>query len=260
MTTLYVYSGTGNSLWVARKLALEMGSSDIRPMSISTDHPIECGSDVIGIVFPVHMWGVPRRVLGWINRLKPIDGTYYFAVAVNAGQVAATLLQAARVMSGRGITLSSGFSVTMPSNYLPWNTTAPIEKQQRLFLDASVRIAAIASAVKDRRVLAMEKGPLWQNIVFTWLYRLAFSQVPHLDDRFWADGNCDGCSLCARICPAQNIQMQKEKPKWLNHCEQCLACIQWCPKASIQYGKKTVAYERYHHPEIKPGDLIKMVT
>lgn len=50
---------------------------------------------------------------------------------------------------------------------------------------------------------------------------------------------------------------KKQHVTWLNHCEQCLACIQWCPQEALQYGKKTPAYERYHHPEIKLQDLLR---
>ncbi|HPT69609.1 MAG TPA: hypothetical protein PKW50_05625, partial [Syntrophomonas sp.] len=59
------------------------------------------------------------------------------------------------------------------------------------------------------------------------------------------------------VCPSNNIVMEDNKLVWQNHCEQCLACIEWCPQEALQYGKKTPAYKRYHHPEIKVRDLLK---
>ncbi|NLC03922.1 MAG: 4Fe-4S binding protein, partial [Tissierellia bacterium] len=74
---------------------------------------------------------------------------------------------------------------------------------------------------------------------------------------FWADDNCDGCSICEKVCPANDIVMEEGRPKWLNNCEQCLACMQWCPQKSIQYKKSTIKRDRYTHPEVKVGEMIR---
>ena len=52
---LYVYTGTGNSLWVARQvtspfpMALNLGQISKKPFKVQ--------GDAVGIVFPVHIWG-----------------------------------------------------------------------------------------------------------------------------------------------------------------------------------------------------------
>lgn len=102
----------------------------------------------------------------------------------------------------------------------------------------------------------MEKGPLWQRIVFTAIYKLTYTMIPKMDKDFWVDEKCNGCGICTKTCPVDNIVMTTDKPTWLHHCEQCLACIQWCPKEAIQYGKKTPKYERYHHPEVTLKDIV----
>lgn len=260
IATIYVFSGTGNSLWVARKLAQQFASTDIRPMLLPASQRIDSGADTIGIVFPVHMWGLPGRVLGWISRLGMEPGKYYFAVAVNAGQVAATLKQMKRAMKAHGADLSSGFSIVMPSNYIPFGGAAPKERQQALFAAASIRIRGIAAAVKEKKSLPVEKGPIWQNILFSGLHRLAAPHVEKTDKKFWVDDKCDSCRLCERICPARNITMQNDRPVWQHRCEQCLACLQWCPRESIQHGSGTSRRARYHHPDIKANDLVKMVA
>jgi len=76
-----------------------------------------------------------------------------------------------------------------------------------------------------------------------------------MDRDFWTDNKCNGCEICGRVCPVGNIVFESGKPAWQHRCEQCLACIQWCPQEAIQYGKKTPAYERYHHPEVKLKDM-----
>jgi len=255
-TALFFYTGTGNALWTARQLAQVLGNTEMFPMVQMNVDILHVQADAVGIVFPVHMWGVPRPVIDFINRLAPDKDKYYFALAVNAGQVSRTLIQLQELMRSKQLELSSGFGICLPSNYIPWGGPGPIEKQQILFENAKKKIMSIADIVSNQARRPLEKGPLWQRIIFTWFYKMAFPYVYKMDKNFWVDEKCNTCTICKKVCPAKNIEMQAGKPVWLHHCEQCLACIQWCPQKSIQYGKKTPAYERYHHPEVKVNDII----
>ena len=254
-TKLYVYTGTGNSLWAARQLALELKDATVNfiPNS-SRDLRIE--ADRIGIIFPVHIWGLPSHVIQFINHLQVKSGTYLFALAVNAGQPAATLLQFKRLMSTRGKPLAAGYSASLPSNYTPWGGPGPVETQQRLFREAQQKIKAIAGTILRQERKKVDRGPLWQNILFSWIYKMSFRFVRKMDKKFWVDDKCNSCGICSKVCPVSNIEMVNENPSWLHRCDQCFACLQWCPQEAIQYGKKTVRYPRYHHPEVSLKDIL----
>lgn len=256
-TTIFYYTGTGNSLWIARALAHGLGNTELISM-VDWDgkrHMIE--SQVIGLVFPVHIWGVPRRVLEFLDELPGINVEYIFAVANNGGQVSNTLVQLAKAMQSKGLVLSTGWSVELPSNYIPWGGPGSPEKQNRLFAAARTRISYITQEILSRAEGQVEKGPLWQRIVFTWLYKISFPHVPEMSKNFWVDEKCNQCGICMKLCPSNNITLHDDKLTWQNNCEQCLACLQWCPPKALQYGKKTPAYQRYHHPEIKLKDLLR---
>ena len=255
-TDIYFYSGTGNSLWTARRLAEELGGAALHPISkIEAVAPGVSGGSV-GLVFPVHIWGVPHKVLQFLDIL-PIDSSkYYFAVAVNGGQVAATLLQLRKVMAGKGIALSAGYDLVMPSNYIPWGSPGPEEKWKARIFRADEKIKRIVGEISQRKAIPLEKGPLWQNILFSWLYRMSFNHIAEMDKSFHADEKCNSCGICEKVCSASNIEMVDGRPAWRHHCEQCLACIQWCPREAIQYGKKTHLYKRYHHPEVSLSDIM----
>ena len=257
-TIIYYYTGTGNSLWAARKLAEEIKDVEVLNLSFQKDDIEKINSERIGIVFPVHMWGLPKRIINFIKTL-PIDKSkYYFAVATNAGQVAATLIQLKKLMAERGIVLSAGFDFVMPSNYIPWGGAATEEKQKLLFKKAEEKIKRISETINGKTVSPVERGPLWHNVFLSGvLYKISSPQIPKMDKSFWADEKCSGCGICEKICPAKNISLNNGRPVWHHNCEQCLACIQWCPEESIQFGKKTIQYDRYHHPEIKLGDMVK---
>jgi ferredoxin len=255
-TAIYYYTGTGNSLWTARRIAGELGNTELVPMIAAGTAKANIAADNVGLVFPVHMWGLPLRVISFVRQMTDGAGKYHFAVAVNAGQVAATLIQLKELFDQKGIILSSGFSVCMPSNYIPWGGAPPEDKQRQLFLGAEEKIIKLAEVVKKRESRKPEKGPVWQNFFLSILYRMASPKIPGMDKAFSADERCTSCTICEKICPSKNIILVDGKPKWQNSCEQCLACIQWCPPEAIQFGKGTKTKKRYHHPDIKIADMI----
>jgi len=258
-TTIFCYTGTGNSLWTARKLSANLADSEIVPVAFSGSGNVTTRSGNIGFIFPVHIWGIPAPVIDFINRLETDPARYYFAVAVNAGQVAATLIQLQKLLQKKNVKLSSGFSICLPSNYIPWGGAESPEKQQKKFSASLDKINRIASSIRNREVKPPEKGPLWQNILFSAIYRGSFNRVPQMDKPFFADEKCNRCGICEKICPANNISLMNGKPAWQHRCEQCFACIQWCPEEAIQYGRGTAKKKRYHHPEITVKDMLACV-
>ena len=246
-------------MWTARKLAESLNNSETVPIALQSGKRIQTDAKTIGLIFPVHIWGIPSPVIDFLNRLETGTEKYCFAVAVNAGQVAATLLQLKNLLQQKNIKLSSGFSICLPSNYIPWGGAESPDKQRQKFSAAMEKISIIASSVRSRKEMPPEKGPLWQNIFLSPIYRLSYSYVSGMDKSFWADEKCTRCGICEKICPAQNISLIDGKPQWQHRCEQCFACLQWCPEEAIQYGKGTAKKKRYHHPEITLKDMLACV-
>jgi ferredoxin len=242
-------------LWAARTLAQELGNTELVSLGAWDTKKHVIDSPVIGLIFPVHIWGVPHRILKFLDELKAMSPDYIFAIANNGGQVANTLVQLKKTMASKGLVLAGGWSIEMPSNYIPWGGPGSQEEQEKLFQGAHTKLSAIAGDVRNRVRMPVEKGPLWQRLVFTPVYKLTFPIVHKMDGKFWTDERCNQCSLCVKICPNQNISIQNGILSWHNNCEQCLACLQWCPQEALQYGPKTSAYPRYHHPEVKLKDL-----
>jgi len=255
-TTLFYYTGTGNSLWVARELADRLGETELVAIASHRDGLETITSKTIGLVFPVHMWGVPAPVVRFVQTLCHLQPDYVFAVATNSSQVAATLVQLRKIMAENGLTLAAGFGVILPSNYTPFGGPGPQEEQNRRFKLAQEKIAYIVDRIKERATLPVEKGSFGQSILSATVYKLSYFRIPQMDAQFWADDKCNHCGICYKVCPAENITLQEGKPVWNHKCEQCFACLQWCPQQAIQYGKNTSQRERYHHPEIQLKDVI----
>ena len=67
---------------------------------------------------------------------------------------------------------------------------------------------------------------------------------------------CNGCGICEKICPVDNIKLVNEKPEWQHKCQMCTGCLHYCPQKAIQWGEYTLGRERYNHPKIKLKELL----
>jgi hypothetical protein len=206
-TVLYYYTGTGNSLWTARAFAEKLGDTELVPMHRMNHGSHGSKADTVGLVFPVHIWGVPRLVRNFIQSMEEQPGVYYFAVAVNAGQVSRTLIQLKELMAKYNLTLSAGFGIKFPSNYIPWGGPGPLHLHRKLLNAATEKIKVTASYISSRKSGLLEKGPLWQRVLFTGLYKMTYNLVKTLDKSFHIDGTCTSCGICESVCPVKNITL-----------------------------------------------------
>lgn len=255
-TSILYFTGTGNSLWLARKIGERLEGCTVLSMVGLNELNIFKESDVIGLVFPVYVWGVPAPVLEAVNKLSGCTSSYFFAVASNGGQVANTLVQLKKVMKHSGLKLHTGLQIRMPSNYIPWGGPEDVNEQRKMFSTAEKKIEALVDTIRGKTSGTIERGTIWQRLLSATVYPLLFPLVKKMDSKFYADDKCNACGICSKVCPSLNITYHNKRPVWNHKCEQCFACLQWCPKKAIQYGKKTVQYERYHHPEVKLADIV----
>lgn len=257
-TILYYFSGTGNSLVVARELAEALGDTKLVSIPQEMREPTNPKADAVGFVFPVYAWGPPRIVADFIGARDFSGSAYMFAVCTCGGFPAGTLELADRMLRAKGNHFSSGFSIVMPGNYTPMYGAIPEAKQQKLFARAHARIAEIAALIKARRIQPLEKNFFPINMLFSFLYRHGMPRFRTADAKFWSTDACTHCGLCVTICPRRDIELKNGRPEWHGNCEQCMACLQWCPAEAIQFGQATRTRKRYRHPAVKAKDFIVM--
>ncbi|MBU4212817.1 MAG: 4Fe-4S dicluster domain-containing protein [Verrucomicrobia bacterium] len=260
-TILYYFSGTGNSLVIARDLAAALVNTTLIAIPRALQEPVAGAADAaaavdaVGIVFPVYAWGPPRIVTDFINSRTWNGIPYLFAVCTCGGFPGGTLTQVERALRARGGNLSAGFSIVMPGNYTALYGAIAEAKQQKLFARARARVAEIAELIKARRNRPVEKSFLLVNWLTGLLYKFGMPKFKTADTKFWVMDTCTHCGLCVKVCPRLNIDLQDDRPQWHGNCEQCMACLQWCPVEAIQFSRATQKRKRYHHPAIKAKDL-----
>jgi ferredoxin len=253
-TRICWFSGTGNSLVIARELAARIGDCELLPLAdrAAVGQP---APERLGLVFPVYAFGPPLIVAEYLEKAAIAEGTYVFSVATMGGIAGMTHAVLRKVLRDRGIDLAAGWSVVMPGNCISLYPPPREKTQRRQFGKASRKVAAIAQDVREGK-----RGPSQDSWPPTsWiggaLYKWARPHLRDGDKSFRVTDACTHCGVCARVCPVENITMVDGIPQWQHHCEQCYGCINWCPERAIEVGKWTRGRRRYHHPDVALEDV-----
>lgn len=257
-TSLYYFSGTGNSLAVAKKIAAALGECELVPIASlqKTNGRIVPPAERIGIVCPVYFTGLPSIVAMFAERLDPVAGEYIFAAVTHGGGGGSAALRQIdsilRKRQDRG--LDAGFAVHMPGNYILMYSSPEGKKQEDILARADEQIADITGSI-----IRCEKHALPSSVVLlvlhTLLYPWFISHVHTDDKKFSVNDRCTSCGICEDVCPAENIELVDGKPVWKHHCELCCGCIHLCPAGAIQAGPRTADRLRYRNPSVTVSEL-----
>ncbi len=278
---IYYFSGTGNSLVVARDIAEKLEGDLIPIHSVVNKERITTHADVIGILFPVYYVGlinIPLIVQRFTSKLDEINNKYIFAVCTYGGGAGPTLTMLDEMIRARGGRLKAGFGVQMPQNAF----RKPFENREKLYSKwKDKKLDSICEHVNQRdfhfdtdnfsmRIVGTILLQLMKNEFFRPLFIKPMKEtaefpkdsdltvreiIPFIDRSYHTGGSCMGCKTCSRICPVGNIEIVDDKPVWKHHCENCLACIKWCPQEAIHgFGEQP---EGYHHPDVGISDMLR---
>lgn len=254
-TTIYYFTGTGNSLKVAKELADRIPDCElIRIHNASVIEHKEAPEGRIGFIFPVYYVSIPKLMERFVKALSMKNNSYVFAVLTCGGTVGPTMKQLERLITDKGLKLSAGYHVIMPDNYIVFYNPPSQESSMLLFEKEEEIIREVAETVlTNSEHNFSEKGDAIGKL-FGPLAARTF-QPKNRDRHFWLEASCNGCGTCAKLCPVDNIIFRDSRPIWLHQCEQCFACIHSCPKRAIQYKKGTLKKGRYRNPQIKLQEL-----
>lgn len=250
---LYWFSGTGNTLWLARRLAArleELGdSAALREIIQGADHGPE---DTLVFCFPVYSYGMPRMMGNFVARLT---GSNNVAILCNMGGGAGgTLAVAARALAAGGFRVMGGRAVLMPNNYTAGRIPKP-EITARLNEEAEAKVAAFAQELHQGGA-EFRLGPIAGRLS-GFANRMFLKSLGVTAKGFSVSTDCNGCNVCRRVCPTENIKMQGGKPVWGRNCEQCLRCLHLCPENAVSLmGTAKRRRPQYCHPGVKLKDFI----
>jgi ferredoxin len=262
------FSATGNGLYMAQEIGAILGDEVVNVPELLQS--VEIRQDFqrkiekapvprLGIVFPVYAWDAPELVYRLIDQLNLSADIYVYGVALCGENVGHTFKHLSKRLKDRGLHLSAAYSVVSPNNYIVVGKSdieSPVLMEQLLEV-MGLHVDRIAKAVKSQRIDQSQvvEGPVpWLT---TGAINKLFNRFGRSDKAFYAQASCTHCGLCEKVCPVENILIDKtsELPVWQGHCTMCLACLHTCPVQAIQYGKATVKKGRYFNPLLERDSI-----
>ena len=247
------FSGTGNSLAIARKIA-EAINDQVLPLTEAVQQDLT-NEQRIGLVFPTYDFNLPPALPEMVSHLKISPKSYVFTVVTCGSMAGNCIWVLRRLLREKGIELAYSHKVSVPDNSALAFGRNP-NKQLKKFERVPARMEQII------RELQAESHTLhysWFSLLSWLLGRPAVEKgmIHCLGPKVNAD-KCTGCNTCVRVCPMDNINLTDEKAIIGDNCTVCLACVHACPQQAVSTnGRETLKERQYRHPDIKLKDLIK---
>ncbi len=242
---LFYFTGTGNSLAVARSIAVGLTEVHLVPMlkKDALDY-IDNNTERIGLVFPIHVNAVPHIVVKYIEKIKILSSVYFYAVATHGGVPGMSELYLNKILKKQNIILDAYFEIKMINN-----TPKGVAPKFLMNLDWELGI----TPEKINAVLS-ESHISIENIV----QKIKIKEKSRHKLNFLLDECCTGCGTCEKVCTTKRIRMKGNKPEWVHeNCSFCYACFNYCPEQAIGVEHYTKKLGRYHHPYTKVDDIAK---
>ena len=274
---IFYFSGTGNSKWAAKTLALETGDTLVSiPEVINSNCSFTIEKDEhVGFIFPIHGWRVPNIVKEFLTKLtiKTLGEDtshvkHYCFCLVTAGDSIGKAMerfqqQLKSVTVNDALSLKAVCSLIMPESYvgLPGMDVDTKEKELEKKELASKQLKEFSNILKqhphkDSNQIwgwnQLIRGPIpyfFSGPVGGFFERFLITDKPfHVDSR-----RCVKCGICANVCPVGDIKGGLGyEPEWLHNgkCLTCFSCYHHCPHHAIEFGKRTQKKGQYFYNKL----------
>lgn len=245
---IFYFTSTGNSLFVSKSIGGELYSIP----QLMQENKFEFKDDVIGLVFPIYLWGLPKIVKAFLEQSK-WDADYIFAIATYGEMPGATMKNLVKKAENHGIHIDYTNTLKMVDNYLPG---FDIEKQlstlpaKNVDKNLEVMINDISNRTKNKPTASVPIRIMTSTI------QAANGIVlnPNKAQKFIVDEHCTKCGICAKVCPVANIDVG-ETVSFEDKCEVCLGCAHVCPENAI-HSKSEKSNARYRNEDVTVKEII----
>ena len=265
---IYYFSGTGNSLRAASRIAEQLKDTEVISMRNDPQNVPATKYEMIGFVYPVYHWTMPDPVVSFIEELKMNTKAYVFVVAMPSfvNGFACEKLEEIVTRKVNGV---ANYEIVYP----------PMPSAKWVVPKTEEKISRIAREIAERKNKEIPRANAFVRKRYPKVMPVYKSLQQYADYPFTISKECIACGLCAKVCPCQNISMEEGKPTFLHHCAQCMACVSFCPKRAIGYQLREDDLKQlksnsikapvikmmglpekrklYHNPYIEASDLIK---
>lgn len=260
-TEIYYFTGTGNGLHIAKSVKESLVNRDetvelipINSLDLSQELYSKAGR--VGIIFPTYSMSSPAIVRRFAKKLRTASESYVFTYAhCGGGGAGGATTSIVDILSDNGIVVSNTFQTTFPSNSTLFKYSD--EKLKKVLSKSEVSVKTNVQEIINSKIKIKSKSNVLARVSRK-LNEAPFVALEHYlkFNVIEANDNCNGCSICSKVCPMNNIEMNG-KPEFKSNCETCFSCIHNCPQKALGFEKmKRKDFKPYKHPDVKVKELM----
>ncbi len=246
MNGIFYFSGTGNSLWLAKQIR-EALDGEIR--YIPKWNGDISAYDKLILVCPVYSFGLPLPVFDFMTTLKTQAPLW---IVMNYGGAAGGAAKFAyNHAKNCGLQIKKVYTIKMPENFTAVFSTPLIKPyNERLLKKAPKAISRIIHSIRneEEKPLPAEKNNKHK------LYTENKSNWGRMGERLSVSDACTLCGKCVRECPAGNIRIKGGRITFDSNCVVCQACYHRCPVQAVQYQGKPNKTP-YFNPSVPENEM-----
>jgi ferredoxin len=219
--------------------------------------------DLLAVGFPVYAADAPIFFQDYLRRLPPGGGRGAFVFCTQGAYAGSAVRLTLERLAAQGYAPLAGGSVLMPgSDGLSmvakdsWMARKALEKDYDHLKDADRLSEEMVSLLLDMvdgqppevpgERKGSRSGATISDRVWGFLYRATENWCR---TRLYADEKCEGCGLCAQLCPVDNVELQGDRPRFGEQCVLCIRCLHACPQEAIQISRFTTGKFRWKGPK-----------
>jgi Fe-S-cluster-containing hydrogenase component 2 len=264
---LYYFSGTGNSLHIAKELHKRIPDSKLIPIiSLLNKDIIKIDAEVVGIIFPLYLTTIPKPVGKFIEKIDISSVKYSFSVITRIGTISVANVYINKRLRKRGMSLDASFLINMANNSpggvspfvdQKWVQKISVEKVSVLEEKAQENLELIVDCINQKeKIFSKGSVSFLSHILEPIMTKLTGKS--NVSIPFYTDTSCTKCMVCEKVCLSGRIKVVEGKIIWDKsvQCYYCYACFNFCPTQSILLEKKYILKNgRYHHPSINYKEI-----
>ncbi len=252
---IFYFSGTGNSLSIAKGIMENLGEAEIIPITkYLGEDVVKVEGGELGIVYPCYCATTPRVVKEFLKKLIIPENTYIYVIVTHNNVPGNSGVDANKILKGK---IDYYDTILMPGNsVIIQDYTNSLQEAERRLTQSKERIVEISENIKIGKQGFAKVEERKGELIFGKVNDLILNKIYKINKKFWTNEKCNNCGLCTKVCSMNNISLSGKNVEWGKNCASCLGCYHWCPQKAIELSTYTKDKIRRTNPDISLKDII----